>query len=182
VSALSDLVDEFLDDRSTPIMLSPKLWSVALLEQARQDLMAAEILATNRGSACVIAMLLQMYFEKLAKAALARTDINCFKAYRTSHVAASRLISTLKNHGRYVELHYAWKDILPLIQNLERAHPAIAKRGPHLEYPWEQGDRMGLPQSDLQIVRNFEDPTNPVGPKLFRFARELSNRFDELFA
>lgn len=126
-------------------------------------------------------MLLQMYFEKLAKAALARTDIHCFNAYRTSHVAASRLISTIKNHGKYVKLHYAWKDILPLIQELERAHPALAKRGPHLEYPWESGDQVALPRTHLQIVKVFDDPRDSNGPKLLRFAKELSNKFDELF-
>lgn len=180
-SALRAHVEQLLQDRVAPITVSARLWSDALLAQARDDLRAAEALADARGPASVLAMLLQMVFEKLAKAALARTDEPCFVAYRTSHAAASRLVIAIKNHNEYLGLRYAWKDVLPLVQALERAHPALARRGPHLEYPWEEGDKMGLPATHLSIVKQLADPLETKGPKLLRFARELSNRFDELF-
>lgn len=183
-SAASELrahVEQCLQDQFAPIKVSAQLWSDALLEQARDDLRAAETLAGARGPASVLAMLLQMVFEKLAKAALARTDERCFVANRTSHAAASRLVKTIKNHNKYLGLRYAWKDVLPLVQELERAHPALARRGPHLEYPWEEGDKMGLPATHLSVVRQLADPLEMKGPRLLRFARELSNRFDELF-
>ncbi|MFS8068701.1 MAG: hypothetical protein ACMG6S_20265 [Byssovorax sp.] len=164
-----------------PIALSERLWSDALLAQARDDLRAAEVVAEAKGPPSVLAMLLQMVFEKLAKAALARTDRPCFIANRTSHAAASRLVSAIKSHNEYLHLRYAWKDVLPMVQALERAHPALAKGGPHLEYPWETADEMGLPATHLAIVKQLSDPLDPKGPRLLRFARELSNRFDEFF-
>jgi hypothetical protein len=180
LSELGALVDTFLIASPPAIVLSPKLWSDALLEQARQDLQAAEIMAARAGPATVLAMLLQMFFEKLAKAVLARTDLPSFAAHRNSHATASRLINLLKVNNRYNELRYKWSDVLPLIQELERVHPAIAKGGPHLEYPWEGEDRMALP-SEVRIVRTLADPLDMKGPKLLRFARELSNRFEEIF-
>ncbi|MGC4067961.1 MAG: hypothetical protein QM784_25590 [Polyangiaceae bacterium] len=158
------------------------MWSDALLAQAKDDLAAVEILSRNEGTpASVVAMLLQMVFEKLAKAALARIDAPCFVANRTNHVAASRLVSAIKNQNAYVQLRYNWKDVLPLVQALERAHPAVSKAGPHLEYPWESGATMGLPSTHLPIVQQLADPRDPKGPRLIRFARELANRFDSIF-
>jgi hypothetical protein len=125
--------EQLLGEYFAPITLSERLWSDALLAQARDDLRAAEVVAETKAPPSVLAMLLQMVFEKLAKAALARTDRPCFIANRTSHAAASKLVSTIKSHSEYLDLRYAWKDVLPMVQALERAHPAIAKGGPHLE-------------------------------------------------
>jgi hypothetical protein len=180
-STLRGHVEQLLSDYFAPINLPERLWSDALLAQARDDLRAAEVVAEAKAPPSVLAMLLQMAFEKLAKAALARTDRPCFIANRTSHAAASRLVSAIKNHNEYLNLRYAWRDVLPMVQALERAHPAIAKGGPHLEYPWEAESEMGLPATHLAIVKQLSDPLDPKGPRLLRFARELSNRFDELF-
>jgi hypothetical protein len=182
LSKLRGHVDRLLSEYFLPpISLPARQWSDALLAQARDDLHAVEVIADARGPASVLAMLMQMVFEKLAKAALARTDIPCFVANRTSHAAASRLVSAIKNHNAYLRLRYEWKDVLPMIQALERAHPALAKGGPHLEYPWEAGTELALPSTHLAIVKQLADPRDPQGPRLLRFARELSNRFDELF-
>jgi hypothetical protein len=179
--ALGTYVEKLLEPQLPKLALSEQLWSSALLRQAREDLTAAELLAGCGGPASVTAMLLQMVFEKLAKAALARTDIQAFHAHRTSHVAASRLVNIIKNHGKYIRLNYDWRDVLPMVQALERAHPAVAKRGPHLEYPWEAGGEVALPSTHLSIVAQIADPRDLKTAKLFRFARELSKRFDELF-
>ncbi|KYF80577.1 hypothetical protein BE17_52575 [Sorangium cellulosum] len=177
---LKQHVEQLLESYFPPIKLSATLWSDALLRQADADLRAAEVLAREGGPPSVLCMLLQMVFEKLAKAALARFDVQCFVAFRVSHAAASRLVSTIKTHAAFVDLRYKWKDVLPLVQALERAHPALARGGPHLEYPWEAGGRMGLPE-ELPLVRQLDNPLDPKGPKLLRFARELHDRFDELF-
>jgi hypothetical protein len=174
-------LEKLLDPPFPPVELSERLWSSALRHQADEDLLAVELLAGSGGPASVLAMLLQMVFEKLAKAALARTDIHAFHACRTSHVAASRLISSIKNQAKYTELKYNWGDVLPLVQELERAHPALAKRGPHLEYPWEAGSEMGLPSTHLSIVKQLSDPRDLKAAKLVRFAREMTDRFEELF-
>lgn len=174
-------VEQLLDDSFPRIRRSERQWSDALLAQAREDLCAAEVVAAAKAPASVLAMLLQMVFEKLAKAALARTDKQCFMACRMSHAAASKLVHNIKNQNKYLNLHHAWKDVLPMVQALERVHPALQRSGPHLEYPWEDGDEMGLPATHLDIVRQLSDPYDLKGPKLLRFARELANRFDEIF-
>jgi hypothetical protein len=180
LGTLKGHVEQLLEDHFPPLNLPARLWSDALLAQATDDLAAAQVLAREGGPASVLCMLLQMVFEKLAKAALARFDAQCFVALRTSHAAASRLVAAIKTQKDYVGFHYAWKDVLPLVQALERAHPALAKGGPHLEYPWEAGTRMALPEEHW-IVRQFDDPSDPKGPRLLRFAREICERFDELF-
>jgi hypothetical protein len=178
--AVETNIDDLLDDRKITYHLSERLWSDALLLQAQEDLSAVEILTERAGSPSVRAMLLQMVFEKLAKAALARVSIEEFKAHRSSHVAASKMVRLIKLNASYYDLRIAWKDVLPMIQELERAHPALAKRGPHLEYPWEQETIMGHPSQHL-IVQQLADPLDMRGPKLVRFARELCNKFNNIF-
>lgn len=180
-NAVETNVNDLLDAPKISYSLSERLWSDALVLQAQEDLSAVEILTENLGPASVRAMLLQMVFEKLAKAALARVSVTEFLAHRTSHVAASKMVRVIKTNAAYHDLHVDWKEVLPMIQSLERAHPAVAKRGPHLEYPWEQGPVIGHPSQHLEIVRQLADPRNPRGPKLVRFARELCNKFNDIF-
>ena len=89
-------------------------------------------------------------------------------------------MNLIKNQNKYLDLRYSWKDVLPLVQALEKAHPAVSKSGPHLEYPWEDGNAMRLPAS-LSIVMQLADPRDMKGPKLIRFAKELANEFDSIF-
>lgn len=103
-NVLRDHVKQLLTDHPPPLKLSERQWSEALLAQARDDLTAAEALARVQGPPSVLAMLLQMVFEKLAKAALARTDVPSFNANRTSHAVASRLVSTIKTHNAFLKL------------------------------------------------------------------------------
>jgi hypothetical protein len=180
-STLTGHLESLLDETFRPINLPVGAWSDALLAQAREDLRAIEILSADGARpASVLAMLLQMVFEKLAKAALARTDEQAFIACRTSHVAASRLVNQIKNHNKFLQLRYSWKDVLPLVQALEKAHPAVSKSGPHLEYPWEDGSTMRLPAT-IPIVMQLADPFDMKGPRLIRFAQELANKFDSIF-
>lgn len=189
---LQEQVMQLLEERIPQLQLEERDWSVALLETARADLQAAETLASQGCQDCpaVLCMLLQMVFEKLAKAALARVDVQRFRALRRSHAVVSRFIDILKRERVYQDLHYRWKDVFPVIRMLERAHPAIAKKGPHLEYPFETAVspsdnpryRMALP-TELPVVREFEDLqcARARGLRVLRFARELCNRFDEFF-
>src|SRR6185503_2514356 len=82
--------------------------------------------------------------------------------------AASRLVSAIKNHSEYLGLRYTWKDVLPLVQALERAHPALARGGPHLEYPWEAGSsrrsrhRKSIIENRRSIHRSRSSSSSPV--------------------
>jgi hypothetical protein len=197
-TTLKPSIIELLTDLRTPrINAAEEEWAQALLRQAQEDLTAAQTLANSHGETCesVVCMLIQMTFEKIAKAQLARTDRRAFVNVRMSHVAASRLIKTITSHGNHVGLKYKWKDVLPFIKALELAHPAITKQGPHLEYPWEITTtvrnratdideleaRVLTPAADLQVVRDIFEPRTRPATDLLRLAQELINRFDELF-
>jgi hypothetical protein len=136
-------------------------WAEAYLAQARHDLIAAERVTGYAPSA--LCMLLQMVFEKAAKSALLRSgQISVAKACG-SHKAASTLVQVLKRHREYLASigqgnPYQWKDVLPLVQELERSQPQLAHEGPQrpqLEYPWEDARDGGIrwPARDHPLVR-----------------------------
>lgn len=183
-----------LDDCKNPKPPQPhasmKDWRDALLMQAREEVDAAWQLvgaksATRHPAMSVFCMLMQMCFEKLGKAALAGSDPAAFRKHRFSHATASKLIHTLKRMRGHT-LQYRWKAILPLVQELERAHPAIAKTGPHLEYPWEEPDGAGgfsvkLPSADLPIAKRLASPVPKLAPELLRLATELLDNWSTIF-
>lgn len=176
---LRERVGRLLEERIPPTTLSGREWSDALLKTARADLRAAEALV-EKDCPTALCMLLQMVFEKLAKAALARVDEQRFLACRRSHAVASRFVATLRLDPVHWRLHRQWKDVFSVVRMLEASHPAITKNGPHLEYPWEDRGRMALPE-ELPVVREFDDARNPRGVRVLRLARELCDRFDEFF-
>jgi len=77
-------------------MATDREWANAYRAQAAADLEAARLLQGSAPS--VLAMLLQMVLEKLAKAALLRSGAMTFKNAARSHVAASRMILVLKRN------------------------------------------------------------------------------------
>jgi hypothetical protein len=156
-------------------------WCTALRGQADEDLRAAEQLAGQEGAPLsVLAMLLQMSFEKIAKAALARADPLSFVAHLRKHRAASVMLAQIRNHRRYAALRYRWKELLPVVEALERSNPALSPHGRHLEYPWEDDSGVHLPR-ELPVVAELGDPIRPRAPELLRMGRELLTRFDEIF-
>ena len=66
-------------------------WAAAYLAQAREDLEAAKKLDT--GTSGTLAMLLQMVFEKAAKAAMLRMGTLSLDKARSTHIIASKLIA-----------------------------------------------------------------------------------------
>jgi hypothetical protein len=62
---------------------------------------------------------------------------------------------------------------LSWVEALTDAHPALAKDGPHLEYPWEAADRVCTPSVNLFIVNVLRDPKSLAAPHFTRFAAEL---------
>jgi len=133
-------------------------------------------------------MLLQMTVEKLAKAALLRSGQTTLAKATTSHVAASPMVQVLeRNREMLASLgsgnQHAWKDVLPIVRELERTHPQVAASGPHLEYPWESTTNGTVlwPERDLQIARQLATPQSLVGERVIKFAERLSDRFDDIF-
>ena len=116
-------------------MATARDWADAYLAQAREDLEGARIVGARVPS--VFAMLLQMVFEKLAKAALLRSAGVTVQRAASTHVAASRLMLVLQRQpGIMTPLGgpQVWRDVLETVPELERAHPQLAE-GAQLEYP-----------------------------------------------
>lgn len=159
-------------------------WADGYLAQARADLKGAQAVGT--ASPSTLAMLLQMVFEKFAKAALLRTGAVTLDWARGSHQAASRMVQTLRRQRRFLESiggPKVWEDVLCVVGRLEKAHPQIAPReGPQLEYPWvDAHDEIRWPARDLQIAAALGDPKKGLSARVFNFATRLSDRFDSVF-
>lgn len=70
------------------------------LAQARADLQVAEVVAASGLATSTLAMLLQMVFEKLAKAALLRMRSISVAHATSTHATAGRLLRTLQHERR----------------------------------------------------------------------------------
>ncbi len=168
-------------------MTTPRDWAGPFLEQAREDLRAAEATYSSN-SPSTFCMLMQMIFEKLAKAALARKNIQPPK----SHQVASRLLLLLERTPSGTVLPGVSTTLaFAAVRDLENAQPAvvnqIVKNGgaqyPQLEYPWKNPNTnfVEWPAKHLPIARRVADPRDPVGPQLLKLARTLEARFNILF-
>ena len=162
-------------------------WSAGYLEQARADLRAAEAVLGAGVAPSAFAMLLQMVFEKLAKAALLRSGAVSVGYASSSHRAASQLVAVLKRNRLALDLFgspFAWDAAAQLIQELERVHPSVAKAhgGPQLEYPWEtpEGD-VHWPEQDLPVALRLGASTSTIAIRVLTFAKTLASHFDAIF-
>ncbi|KYG06526.1 hypothetical protein BE21_34225 [Sorangium cellulosum] len=159
-------------------------WADGYLAQARADLKGAQ--AIGAASPSTFAMLLQMVFEKFAKAALLRSGAVTLDWARGSHGAASRMLLALRQQRRLLEPlggTKVWEDVLWVVSTLEQAHPQLAPpEGPQLEYPWEDARaEIRWPARDLQIATALGDPRKNLATRVLRFAMLLSDRFDDVF-
>src|ERR1035437_10224236 len=71
-----------------------RAWSDAFFAQANEDLASAKVVFVQQPS--VFCMLMQMVFEKMAKAVALRTGQATPSGVKKNHAAASRWIATLK--------------------------------------------------------------------------------------
>lgn len=165
----------------------PRDWADPFLVQAREDLRAAEA-AYNARCESTFCMLLQMTYEKLAKAAFARQGIQPAR----KHDRASRLLLLLGKNPAGPMLPGYQRRVLDVVQELENAHPAIVSNAmkkygvpqyPQLEYPWENSasGTVEWPAQHLPIVQRVRDPRQRIGADLLKFAHAIDTQFDALF-
>ena len=162
-------------------------WADAYLAQARADLEGARVLSGTSPS--VFAMVLQMVFEKLAKAALLRSGAVNVAWAQGTHAAASRMVLVmLRERARIAPLGGSptWQHVLSIVITLEQAHPQVAARlspgSPQLEYPWVAVDgTVQWPARHLAIAASLGSPQNNLGARVLRFATLLAERFDHIF-
>jgi hypothetical protein len=157
----------------------PRDWALPFLEQARADLAVAwAIPANTRGS--TFCMLLQMVFEKIAKAGFARSG----QVVARSHQVAARFFPVLQRRPGGVKLLRENGAAQQFVLQLEAAQPSIARAQPHpgpqLEYPWDDPTLGSVcwPEADLPLVRRVRDPRDRIALDCLRFAGALEK---ELF-
>jgi hypothetical protein len=123
-------------------------WRVALREQARSDFWSADVLALRDGHASQT-MLLQMAWEKLAKAAL--VSGGAWDPQKKTHKVAAKFASVLKKAPRVEDVfrspsRHALAARLTWLQGeleaLDALTPALATVE-NAEYPWEGRDGTG---------------------------------------
>jgi hypothetical protein len=155
---------------------TPRDWSDPFLEQAREDLRAAYAVPAA-DSASTLCMLLQMVFEKLAKAAFSRAGaVNA-----NSHQVATRLFLLLDRNPVGKTLLQATPNVRQFVAELENAHPAVANKSappwPRLEYPWEDASGKVLyPAKDLALARRVRNPNDRILVHCLKFASALEEQ------
>ena len=148
------------------------------LEQAREDLRAARLLYGANCCPSTLCMLLQMVFEKLAKADY------CQYAPKlpTTHQAASRLFASRSRDSAGNRLLQPSRNVRQFIVELENAHPSLAgKQTPtwaQLEYPWEDTASGGVlyPARDLYLARRVGNPKDRIAADCLKFATALEKQ------
>jgi hypothetical protein len=161
-------------------------WAKAYLAQGRVDFRAACLVGTEAPS--TFAMLLQMTFEKLGKAALLRSGSIALKTAPTSHKAASRMVCAMRKQKDLMAPMggpHHWYLAFETVEALERAHPQMAGTTPgtpQLEYPWETATGVvQWPERDLPIVESLANPKSRRVVALLSFTMQLDRYFDEIF-
>lgn len=156
---------------------APRDWSDPFLEQAREDLKAAWAIPAE-ASPSTLCMLLQMVFEKLAKAAYARSG---YVVPRT-HQAATHLFAVLLRHPAGAAILQASPNVQQFVMELEAAQPAVAGRQPQpcpqLEYPWEDpvNSTVHYPARDLSLARRAQSPRDRIVIDCLKFASAVEKQ------
>jgi hypothetical protein len=163
-------------------------WSEAYREQARADLRGAD----QATEPSVVAMLLQMAYEKVAKAALLRSGMATVPGTQATHAAASSMmaviaVSTRKCDRLGINRPYFQHQLVPMVRALEDLHPALVRArggtGPWLEYPWERGDgQVQWPAQHLPSLNGFRPRHAGRAAALADTCHALCERLHEVFA
>lgn len=161
-------------------------WAEGYLAQAHVELNAAR----EPLDPSVRAMLLQMAFEKIAKAALLKNGQWSEEHAQQTHHGASHMMTQLLQQRQLAKLAYTRNTVeqvlKPLVDELEHLHPAVARAngrsGPWLEYPWATPlDAVAVPCRDLPSLAHYAGRSTRV-LQLVRFAQTLIDAHDRLFA
>ena len=152
----------------------------AFLLQAKEDLSATQTLGHDISAApSTFCMLLQMVFEKLAKAYRLR-KMYSIPAHMRHEIAEEHFDKTIDEIIRKnPRKHKYYKRIMGLVKTLEKAQPAVVKKKsphePQLEYPWEnENHEICYPAKDFPFVQRLLAHTDDVRTawEALKFAQE----------
>ena len=171
-------------------------WSEAFFAQARQDfllaMLGAQEISKHGASVC---MLLQMFFEKYAKAVFC--SMNNGQLPPRNHRTAKTFLSVLRGSSKYSKFkknsnnssiqatNRRFLDFFDFISKLEALQPSNANSGkteddtPQLEYPWKHPSStvFNSPCDDLDIIHEIENPQSRLFTKILPIAQSLINDF-----
>jgi hypothetical protein len=165
-------------------------WTYAFLEQAKSDLRTADALADSVEYSSQATMLLQMAWEKLAKAALI-SGRGWDPTHRT-HAVAVKFVSALKRapnapsvlfSGPRQQFVARMSTLQADLVALEKLTPALSDGGMNAEYPWSQNDAAGnetILWPAKHLTRRFSQP----GRSAIRIRRDftsIASNFDRIF-
>jgi HEPN domain-containing protein len=154
-------------------------WAKPFLKQAKADLAAAEFVANGCAHLhpSTLCMLLQMVFEKLAKAAIAQGGTKPPK----QHPVLSKFLPSLKASPSLPASFTA--EVEAFILQLESATPAVVKgHGERLEYPWEDAaGRVYWPARDLTLAKTVANPSDLTAVACLKCAHDLANDLFRIF-
>lgn len=164
-------------------------WANAYVRQAKVELEAARALQGQYPS--VLAMLLQMTFEKLSKAALLFGKRTKVEDVQHTHGAANSLMRIFRNHPSLLDAYPGaykgrWRQTVSLVEAITNFHPSLVETGPQLEYPWQAADgTVKSPVDDLTPVLEslWQSPHQELKrlTDLFIFANVLADNVEEVF-
>ena len=162
-------------------------WAEAYREQAGADLRAA----TQAIEPSALAMLLQLAYEKVAKAALLRARMSTIQAAQTTHLAASTMMAVLAGSRRKciqlgIDRFYLQYTLCPMVTELEGLHPALVRArgsmGPWLEYPWEDPNQdIRWPARDLPGLNGFRPQHGGRAVVLANTCNAIIQRVNQIF-
>ncbi len=159
-------------------------WGQAFLRQAEADLRAAEALVKDGSAASTACMVIQMVFEKLAKAYRLKNGESYSSVRQGSHRTMEKLIQTLQRQREIFRndlggpTDQRWKQLLGMLKALEDAQPSIAQDArPQLEYPWSQGGQVRWPEDHLALGKKLMDPRNRLAADLLRLGHTLVRNY-----
>ena len=176
-------------------------WSKAYFAQACQDFQLAKIgaqeISKHGASVC---MLLQMFFEKYAKAVFCRMNNNQLPP--RNHRTAKTFISLLRGSSKYSKFkkhinpvinrtsNRPFLDFFDFISKLESLQPSNANAGkseddsPQLEYPWRNrtSTEFYSPSENLDIIHEIENPQSRLFTKILPIAQNLINDFQHFYS
>lgn len=178
-------------------MATERDWAAGYRNQALADLRAArDVFNRGNNTASVGAMLLQMAYEKIAKAALLHGGSVDPDAVGRTHKAAVSLMTRLKGQSFSLagRLGYAspakmiegWTPIVEAVRDLEMANPAVGSEEfgsshPILEYPWQdERGSVRWPERDLAIARRLAN-NSALRRDLLDVAERLIEEFENIF-
>lgn len=159
-------------------------WGHAFLRQAEADLRAAEILLKSGVAASTACMVIQMVFEKIAKAYRLKGGESYTSVRQGSHRTMEKLIQMLRLQSETYRNELGsptaqdWKKLLGVLKALEDAQPSVAQDArPQLEYPWSQGGQVRWPEDHLPLGKKLMDPRNRLAADLLRLGHTLVRNY-----